>query len=46
MAAIDLDVVRRYRAAMNSRAQQSSRQEALPRVKADINICRAPELAS
>jgi hypothetical protein len=40
MGAIDLESVRRYRAAMNSRGVQSSRQKPLPRVRADIDICR------
>ena len=40
--AIDLDTVRRHRAAMNSRAHQSSAQKQLPRVHADIYICRQP----
>lgn len=39
---IDLDIVRRYRASQNSRADQSSDQKPFPRVFAAIDICKAP----
>jgi NAD+ synthase (glutamine-hydrolysing) len=42
MAAIELESVRRFRAAMNSRGVQAARQDPLPRVYADIEICKAP----
>jgi NAD+ synthase (glutamine-hydrolysing) len=44
LGAVDLDIVRRYRTAMNSRAMQSAKQIKFPRVVADIDICRLPLL--
>ena len=40
LGVLDLDVVRSQRAANPSRGVQSSKQKRIPRVEADINICR------
>jgi NAD+ synthase (glutamine-hydrolysing) len=43
MAAVELESIRRYRAAMNSRGVQAASQTPFPRVYADIEISRPPE---
>lgn len=43
MAAVELESIRRYRAAMNSRGVQAASQKPFPRVYADIEISRSPD---